>query len=118
VNADLFTDFQDIASGTVSLPSFATAYIFNEDGTCGLRMASVGGFNDTFIMQIGKYEVIGSTIMCYDIMETVYKGKPFKLMYADKVLNEPQYWFIGNYDEQEDKIEIGGMWMNRMKKAE
>ncbi len=115
VNTDLFTGFQDIASGAVSLSSFATAYEFSSDGTYGLRMASVGGFNDTFIMQRGKYEVMGSTIMCYDIIETVYKGKPFKLMYEDKSLTEPQYWFIGNYNDPEDKIEIGGMWLNRIK---
>lgn len=115
---DLFTGFKDIVSGAASLSSFTTTYNFNGDGTYGLGMASVGGANDTFIIQRGKYEVMGSTIMCYDIVETIYKGKPFKLMYEDKLLNDPQYWFIGNYDAKEGKIEIGGMWLNRVKQTQ
>lgn len=114
-NSDLFASFKDITTGAVSLPSYATAYMFNSDGTYGLRMVSTGGFNDTFIAQRGKYKIMGNTIMLYDIFETVYKGAPFTLMYKDKLLGEPQYSFIYNYDSKEDKIEIGGFWYNRRK---
>ena len=112
-NTDLFADFKDITTGAASLPSYATAYMFNSDGTYGLRMVSAGGFNDTFIAQRGKYKIMGNTIMFYDIFETVYKGAPLTLMYKDKLLEEPQYSFIYNYDSKEDRIEIGGFWYNR-----
>lgn len=114
-NTDLFADFKDITTGGVSLPSYATAYMFNSDGTYGLRMVSAGGFNDTFIAQRGRYKIMGNTIMYYDIIETVYKGTPFTLMYKDKLLEGPQYSFIYNYDSKDDKIEIGGFWYNRRK---
>lgn len=115
VDTDLFSSFADIATGAISLSSFATAYIFNNDGTYAMRMASVGGFNDTFIAQMGKYKVMGSTVICYDIIETLYKGKPFQLIYENKTLDKRQYGFLGNYDAKEDKIEIGGMWLSRKK---
>lgn len=112
-NTDLFANFQDITTGALSLSSFSTAYMFNNDGTYGLRMVSVGGFNDTFIAQQGKYKIMGNTIVLYDIVETVYKGSPFTLMYEDKTLGKPQYLFIYNYDSKEDRIEIGGFWYNK-----
>ena len=112
-NTDLFASFKDITTGAVSLSSFSTAYMFNDDGTYGLRMVSAGGYNDTFIAQRGKYKIMGNTIMFYDIVETVYKGSPFTLMYEDKLLGRPQYSFIYNYDSKEDKIEIGGFWYNK-----
>ncbi|MDD4504577.1 MAG: hypothetical protein PHS15_07095, partial [Clostridiaceae bacterium] len=112
-NTNLFADFKDITTEAASLPSYATAYMFNSDGTYGLRMVSAGGFNDTFITQRGKYKIMGNTIMFYDIFETVYKGAPLTLMYKDKLLEEPQYSFIYNYDSKEDRIEIGGFWYNR-----
>lgn len=112
-NTNLFVGFQDITTGAISLPSFATAYEFNEDGTYGMRMVSAGGFNDTFIAQKGRYRVMGNTIMFYDIVETVYKGSPFTLSYEDKLLERPQYSFINNYNHVEDRIEISGFWFNR-----
>lgn len=118
VDTDLFNSFEDITTGGISLPSFATSYIFNTDGTYAMRMISTGGLNDTFIAQRGKYNIMGSTIVCYDIIETLYKGKPFQLIYEDKALDKRQYGFLGNYDAKEDKIEIGGMWLARKKQAQ
>ena len=115
IDTDLFTHFKDITSGAVSLSSYASAYIFDKDGTYKLRMASVGGFNDTFIMQSGKYKIMGNTIMYYDIVETLYKGRPFMLSYENKHYAKPHYDFINNYNAEEDKIEIGGFWLNRKK---
>ena len=112
-DTDLFTSFKDMTTGVMSLSSYATAYIFNSEGTYGLRMISVGGVNDTFIMQRGKYKIKGNTIMYYDIIETVYKGTPFSLKYEDKLLDSSHYEFIYNYDSEADKIEIGGFWYNR-----
>jgi len=112
-NTDLFVSFEDITTGAVSLSSFSTAYMFNADGTYGFRRISVGGLIDTFIAQSGKYRIMGNTIMFYDIVETVYKGSPFTLMYEDKLLGKPQYSFIYNYDAKDDKIEIGGFWYNK-----
>jgi len=112
-NADLFADYKDISAGAVPLPSFGTAYTYNSDGTYGMRMVSIGDNNDTFIVQSGKYRLMGSTIMRYDIIETVYKGVPFTVQYEDKLVEIPQYMFIHNYDPKEGKIEIGGFWLNK-----
>lgn len=113
VNTDLFIGFKDIVTGYKSLSSFATAYKFEKDGTYKLRMVAVGGFNDTLIAQTGKYKVMGNTIMFYDIVETLYKGNPFTLVYEDKHLESPGYSFIFNYNSKENKIEIGATWLNK-----
>lgn len=113
VNTDLFTGFKDITTGLVSLASFATAYRFEKDGTYMLRMVAVGGFKDTFISQTGKYRIIGNTIMFCDIVETLYKGNPFVLVYEDKHLEKPAYSFIFNYKPEENKLEIDAMWLNK-----
>lgn len=112
---DLFSSFKDITSGTVPLPSYATAYMFNSDGTYRLRMVSAGGVNDTFIMQKGRYKIMGNTIMYYDTIETVYKGTPFSLKYEDKLTDRTYYDFIYNYDPRKDRIEIGGFWLNKVR---
>lgn len=112
-DADLFRSFEEIAAEAALLPSFATAYQFNNDGTYRMRMVSAGGSNDTFIAQKGKYRIMGSTIAFYDITETIYKGTPFQLIHEDKLLDKWQYSFIGNYNAKEDKIEIGVMWLDR-----
>jgi hypothetical protein len=110
---DLFTGFEEITSGTMTASSFATAYMFNADGTYGLRMLSYGNDNDIFIMQSGKYRIMGNTILLYDILKTVYNGKPLELQYEDRILETPQYLFIYNYESEMEKIEIGGFWMNK-----
>lgn len=114
LNTDLFTGYEDITTGLVHLSSFATSYIFKEDGTYRLRMVSVGGFKDKFLELYGKYEIIGNTIMCYDIMETLYEGKPFMLVHKDKPLENFHFDFIEDYDPEKDKIEIGSSWLNRI----
>jgi len=78
-----------------------------------LRKVSAGGFNDTIIMQRGKYEVMGNTIMYHDIYETIYKGYPFSLKYEDMLVDRPYYEFIYNYDPKDGTIEIGGFWLSR-----
>ncbi len=116
-NTDLFIGFQELTDGEIKLPSFATAYRFNEDGTYGLRMVSSSGEpSDTFIAQEGRYKIMGNTIMFYDIVETVFKGSPFTLSYEDKVLERPQYSFINNYNPPEDRIEISGFWLRRLQR--
>ena len=115
LNTDLFTGYEDITTGLVYLSSFATSYIFKEDGTYRLRAVSVGDFKDKFLELNGKYKIIGNTIMCYDIIETLYEGKPFMLVHKDKPLENFHFDFIWNYDAEKDKIEIGSFWLNRMK---
>lgn len=112
---DLFARFKEITTGVMPAASFATTYMFNADDTYGMSMVSSGGNNDTFIMQEGKYRIMGNTILCYDIVETVYKGNPFVLQYEDKMLEIPQYLFIYNYEPKTGKIEIGGFWLNKLK---
>lgn len=110
---DLFAGLKEIEFRTVTAPSFATAYMFNGDGTYGMRMLSSGSGNDIFILQSGKYRIMGNTILLYDILETVYKGTPLALQYEAKILETPQYLFIYNYEPKMEKIEIGGFWMNK-----
>lgn len=111
---DLFKNRREITTGAMTVSSFATAYRFSADGTYGLCMVSTGSNNDIYIMQEGKYRIMGSTILCYDIAETVYKGNPFELQYSDKVLETPQYLFIYNYEPKTEKIEIGGFWLDKL----
>lgn len=111
---DLFASLNELTTGAMPVPSFATAYMFKADGTYGLSMVSSGGNNDTLIMQEGKYRIMGNTILCYDIVETVYRGTPFELQYEDKLLETPQYMFIYNYESASGKIEIGGFWLNKL----
>lgn len=111
---DLFTTLKDIEMGSSTLPSYATAYKFYSNGTYELIRVSAGGFNDTIIKQRGKYKVMGSTVMYYEIYETVYKGSPFTLKHEDRPVGIPNYEFIYNYDSGESKIEIGGFWFNKL----
>lgn len=111
---DLFAATKDIEGGSVNLPSYATAYRFNSDGTYELIKVSAAGINDTIIKQRGKYKVMGNTIMYYDIFETIYKGSPFSLKYKDEPVDRPHYEFVYNYDSKEEIIEIGGFWLNRV----
>jgi hypothetical protein len=111
---DLFVKLKDIEGGSVVLPSYATAYRFNGDGTYELIKVSAGGINDTIIKQRGRYRIMGNTIMYYEILETVYKGAPFTLKHEDKPVDRPHYEFIYNYDTKEKIIEIGGFWLNRI----
>ncbi len=111
---DLFAAIKDIESGSGNLPSYATAYRFNSDGTYELIKVSAAGINDTIIKQRGKYKVMGNTIMYYDIFETIYKGSPFSLKYEDEPVGRSHYEFIFNYDSKEGIVEIGGFWLNRI----
>ena len=111
---DLFTALKDIETGSSTLPSYATAYKFYSNGTYELIRVSAGGSNDTIIKQRGKYKVMGSTVMYYEIYETIYKGSPFTLKHEDRPVGIPNYEFISNYDSGESKIEIGGFWFNKL----
>ena len=111
---DLFAAAKDLESGSGNLPSYATAYRFNSDGTYELIKVSAAGINDTIIKQRGKYKVMGNTIMYYDIFETIYKGSRFSLKYRDEPVDRPHYEFVYNYDSKEEIIEIGGFWLNRV----
>lgn len=117
IDTDLFTVFEDTPSGLKGLSSFAEGYIYKDDGTYRLRLLSVGGFEDTFIEQTGKYRIIGNTIMHYDIIETVYKGKVLSLKYKDKALESPSYSYIYDYEPNMDgnKIKIDGNWLHLLK---
>jgi len=114
-STDLFVDFEDLTSGSASLPTFATAYLFEKDGTYRMRMLSTGGSNDTAIDQYGRYKIMGNTIMFHDIVETLYKGSPFNLVYKEQQLEAPRYIFIGNYDPAAGKIELDGFWLSKRK---
>lgn len=113
VETNLFVQFEEIGTGYKSLPSFAQSFIFDSNGNYQLRMVAVGGFKDTFIGQKGKYKILGNVIMLYDIQETLYKGNPFQLIYKDKYLDKPEYLFIEDYNEIENKINIDGEWVNK-----
>ena len=114
-NTNLFTGVKDLSTGLVSLPSFDSSYTFNKDGTYHVGMVSSGGMNDMLILQDGKYKVIGNTIIYYNIIETYYKGNPFKLVYKSKLKDAPEYDFIDNYNIDEDKVKIDGIWLYRLK---
>lgn len=111
---DLFDRTEAIKAGATGDISYGTGYLFRTDGTYGLRMVSIGGGNGIFILQEGKYRIMGNTIICYDIVETVYSGSPFTLQYKDKKLDKPQYLFIYNYEKKAGKMEVGGFWLNRL----
>ena len=112
---NLFADIEDIIEGRIPISSFATSYQFNKDGKYMLRMISVGGINDTFIIQTGKYRIMGSTIMFYDTIETLYKGNPFTLVYENKFIERPHYEFIEDYNTQENRLEMGVLWLYKRK---
>lgn len=115
VHTDLFTAYKDVVSGAVGLSSFANSYKYKDDGTYQRIAISVGGFQDTFVDQSGKYKIMGNTIMHYDIIETVYKGNPFQLVYKDKKFNKASYSMINSYRPESDKIEIDGFWLDLQK---
>ncbi len=115
VNTSLFTEFADYATGSITLPTYASSYSFNADGTYHRGIISTGGFSDMLLLQDGKYKVIGNTIIYYNIVETVYKGTPFVLQYKNKSKPEPEFEFIDNYNSAEEKIEIEGFWLHRPK---
>lgn len=112
---NLFTGFKDIVTGTISLASFEWSYTFNADGTYRLCAVSTGGFQDTLILQSGKYEVIGRTIFFYDVYETLYKGNPFVLQYEKKHMGDRlETDFIDKYDVQEDTISLDMHTLHRI----
>lgn len=113
-DTDLFTVFEDFPSGLKGLSSFATRYEFNENGTYRLVMIAVGGFEDIFIHQTGKYKILGNTIIYYNIRETLYEGTPFKLTHKNKKLQKPSFDFIDDYDPHQNRIKIGSFWLNRI----
>ncbi|HWQ30241.1 MAG TPA: hypothetical protein VN549_04550, partial [Negativicutes bacterium] len=111
---DLFVRADAIKAGATENIPYGTGYQFKADGTYGLRMVSTGGGNGVFILQEGKYQIMGNTILCHDIVETVYSGSPLVLQYKGKKLDKPQYMFIYNYEEKAGRMEIGGFWLNRL----
>ncbi|MGE5677942.1 MAG: stalk domain-containing protein [Pseudomonadota bacterium] len=111
---DLFARTEAIKAGATGDISYGTGYLFRADGTYGMRMVSTGGGNGIFILQEGEYRIMGNTILCHDILETVYSGSPLVQQYKDKKLDKPQYMFIYNYEKKAGRIEIGGFWLNRL----
>lgn len=111
----LFTRYKDIVTGLVSLPSFDFCYVFNPDGTYRLAMASAGGHEDGFLLQHGKYIVIGNTIIYYDQYETLYKGTPLMLQYEERYMEDRlSFSFIEDYNQEENKIELDLTWYHRI----
>ncbi len=113
IETNLFTDFKDIQSKAVAPASYAPSYMFENDGTYRKGTISVGGFHDTLIIESGKYIIMGNTIMYYDIAETLYQDKPFMLSYSNRYYKEPRYGFIDDYNVQENRIRINGVWLNK-----
>jgi hypothetical protein len=111
----LFTGYRDMVTGLVSLPSFDWSYTFNADGTYRMAMASCGGIEDAVILQSGKYKLIGNTIIYYDQFETLYKGTPLMKRYENKFMEDRlEFDFIDDYNQEEDKIELGLTWYHRI----
>jgi hypothetical protein len=113
IDTGTFTEFTDFTTNKVSLPTYASSYTFNADGTYHRGIISAGGFTDMLLLQDGKYRVIGNTIVYYDILETIYNGTPFVLKYKDKAKTDPEYEFIDNYNGDEEKIQLDGFWLHR-----
>jgi hypothetical protein len=114
VDTNLFIGYKDIVTGVVSTPSFAESYSFNEDGTFRLIMVSMSSFRDGFLYHEGKYKIYGNTIVCYDIFETLYEGKPFQLVHENKRLDYPRFEYIENYNPNEEKIKFT-FWLHKLK---
>ncbi|MBP7175566.1 MAG: S-layer homology domain-containing protein [Thermoclostridium sp.] len=113
---NLFMGYKDMVTGLVSLPSVDWNYTFNLDGTYRMAAASCGGMDDGIILQSGKYKLLGNTIIYYDQVETLYKGRPLMLKYEKKNMGDRlEFTFIDNYDEEQDKIELDLIWYHRVK---
>lgn len=114
-HTNLFMGYKDMVTGLVSLPSFEWFHEFNEDGTYRLVVATSGGYEDSVLLQNGKYKVIGNVIIYYDCYETLYKGTPLLKQYENKHMGDRlEFDFINDYNEEEDKIELN-CWYNRLK---
>lgn len=114
-HTDLFTGFKDMVTGAIGLSSFDWSYSFNPDGTYRMIAVSSGGFQDTIIIQSGKYKFIGSTIIYYDQYETLYKGRPLMLVYESKYMEDRlEFSLIEDYNQEEDKIKLDMNWFNRL----
>lgn len=49
------------------------------------------------------------------MVETFYKGTPLMLQYENKHMeNRLNFSFIDDYDQEEDKIQLGMSWYNRI----
>ncbi len=113
---NLFTGYKDMVTGLVSLPSFDFSFTFSPDGTYRLAMASCGGVEDAFLLQSGRYQLIGNTIIFYDQVETLYKGTPLMLQYENKYMEDRiSFEFIDDYSAEDDKIELNLNWYHRIK---
>ncbi len=114
-HTDLFTSFRDMVSGTISLSSFDWSYRFNPDGTYRMIAISSGGFQDTIIIQSGKYKHMGNTIIYYDQYETLYKGTPLVLIYEKQYMEDRlEFSFLEDYNKEEDKIKMDMNWFHRV----
>ncbi len=113
-HTDIFTLFEDTVSGLETLSSYASGYAFEGDGTYRQLLVTVGGFTDKLIQCKGQYKILGNTIICYDIYETLYEGTPFKLVYKNKKLDNPSYDFIYNYNPDENSIDLDGFWLYKI----
>jgi len=116
-NTSVLIGYKDMVTGLVTLPSSDWTYTFNADGTYQMGIASSSGFvGDTILLQTGKYRIIGNVIFFYDQYETLYKGTPLVLQYEKKHMGDRiELSFIDDYNQEEDKVEIGLNWYNRLK---
>lgn len=116
-NVSIFTGYKDMVTGVISIPSFDFTYTFNADGTFRAGAAGSGAYSlPTIVFQTGKYKLVGNTIICYDVYETLYKGKPLLKIYEKKhMADRLGLNFIDNYNAEEDKIEFDLSWYNRLK---
>ena len=105
-----------MVTGAISLPSFDWSYCFNPDGTYRVVAASCGGMKDGIVIQTGKYQLIGNTIIYYDEIETLYEGTPLMLIYEERHMGDRiNLEFIDDYNQEEDKIMLGLTWYHRIK---
>lgn len=114
-HTNLFTGFQDMVTGAIGLSSFDWSYSFHPDGTYRMIAVSSGGFQDTIIIQSGKYRHMGSTIIYYDQYEALYKGNPLVLVYEEQYMEDRlEFSLIEGYNQEEDKVKLGINWFYRL----
>lgn len=111
---DLFATFKGASEGKNTIPSFAVGYKFNKDGTYSYIIIGADGFKDTLLQLDGKYKILGSTIVYYDIYESLYEGNPLELVHKELKRDKPFFEFIGDYNASDAQILLGDFWLNKI----
>ncbi len=109
IDSDIYLRYRDYTTGLVTIPSYASSYTFNSDGSFHYGIASSGSFNDMIILWNGKYKVIGYAVVLYDINETIYKGTTE----TKNIITEPGCIFIEDYNADSDGINIDAIWHHK-----